>query len=209
MSTVTPIIMESSDVIVGTKLAELREKKINKVHIDIVDGLFADLLTIAPADLQQFDLSSFQLDLHLLVDDPMEWVEECVALKPKRLIAQIEKMGSQQLYLETVGGYGVAGGLALKVETPIEEIEEEVLKACPVILLLSIAPGTSGNPFDERVIPKIRELRERYNGSILIDGGINPVTYKQVLEAGASEAGANNAWWSGKFEIINSKLETN
>jgi pentose-5-phosphate-3-epimerase len=50
------------------------------------------------------------------------------------------------------------------------------------------------------VIEKIGQLRKIYQGSILIDGGINPDTYKQIIDAGASEAGANSAWWRGDFE---------
>jgi pentose-5-phosphate-3-epimerase len=67
------------------------------------------------------------------------------------------------------------------------------------ILFLAIPPGTTGSPFDERVISKIKALRVKYNGSILIDGGINPETYTRVLAAGASEAGGNSAWWRGDF----------
>ena len=94
---ITPIIMESDIGIVGEKLALLKTAGVPRVHIDIGDGLFSDMLSVAPADLQQFDLAPFSLDFHLLVDDPMEWVEECVALSPKRVIGQIEHMGSQAI----------------------------------------------------------------------------------------------------------------
>lgn len=196
---ITPIIMESEIEEVGRKLAILREEKIDRVHIDIGDGLFSDLLSIAPSDLQQFDMTKLKTDIHLLVDDPTEWVEESVALKPQRLIAQIEHMGSQVAFVETVEGYGVEGGLALKIDTPIEEIEPEALVKAQTILLLAIPPGTTGSPFDVRVISKIKGLRDRYEGKILIDGGMNPETYKRVIEAGASEAGANSAYWRGDF----------
>lgn len=195
---ITPIIMESDLAEVERKLGILREKKADRVHIDIGDGLFSDLLTIAPADLQEFDLSEMKMDIHLMVDDPTEWVEEAVALKPARLIAQIERMGSQKLFLDTVESYGGAGGIALKIETPIEEIEEEVLAQCKTILLLAIPAGTTGSAFDERVIDKIKQLRKIYSGSILIDGAMNKETYGRVLEAGATEAGANSAYWRGE-----------
>lgn len=196
---ITPIIMESSVAEVEKKLMILRAQKLARVHIDIGDGLFSELLSVTPADLQQVDLSGMQLDLHLLVDDPTEWIEESVALRPRRLIGQIERMGSQATFLEAVVGYGGQGGLALRVETPIEEIEKEVLLTCQTILLLAIPPGTTGAPFDERVLPKIRELRKIYPGSILIDGGMNKETYRRAMEAGASEVGANSAWWKGEF----------
>lgn len=199
----TPIIMESDERKVGEKLVQLKEQKQKRVHIDIVDGLFTDLITITPADLQQFDLSSFEVDFHLLVDDPTEWIEESVALKPQRLIAQIEKMGSQIAYLEAVEGYGVKGGLALELTTPVEELEKQALNKAKVVLLLAIPAGTSGNPFSEAVIPKIKELRKNYDGDILIDGGINPSTYKKIIESGATEAGANSSWWKGVFNETN------
>ena len=198
---ITPIIMESTIEEVGRKLAILREQKVGRVHIDIGDGLFSDLLSIAPADLQQFELTNFKMDMHLLVDDPTEWIEESVALKPQRLIAQIEHMGSQVAFMETVEGYGVESGLALKIDTPIEEIEPEAMAKAKTILLLAIPPGTTGSPFDARVISKIKGLRGKYEGKILIDGGMNPETYKRVLAAGAREAGANSAYWRGDFSV--------
>lgn len=196
---ITPIIMESDIDVVEQKLAVLAERKISNVHLDIGDGLFSDLFTISPADLQQFDMSRMKIDMHLLVDDPMEWIEESVALKPARLIGQIERMGSQILFLETVSSYQVKAGLALEIGTPIEEIEIEALDKCDVVLLLAVPAGTSGSKFNEDVITKIIELRKIYKGSILIDGGINKITYKQIIDAGATEAGANSAFWKGEI----------
>ncbi len=196
---ITPIIMESDLAEVKRKLRILREKNERLVHIDIGDGMFSELLTIAPADLQEFDLSNMKMDIHLMVDDPTEWIEESVALKPARLIAQIERMGSQKLFLENVTSYGFEGGLGLKIETQIEEIEPDILKYCKTILLLAIPIGTSGSSFDERVIDKIKQLRKIYTGSILIDGAMNKEKYQVVVQAGATEAGANSAWWRGEW----------
>ncbi len=196
---ITPIIMESDILVVEKKIKTIIERGEGRVHIDIGDGLFSDLLTISPADLQQFDLSELKLDFHLMVDDPTEWIEETVALSPLRIIGQIERMGSQKLYLETIASYGGEGGLALKLETPIEEIEEEVIAKCKTILLLSVPVGTTGSSFDERVIPKISELRKIYTGSILVDGGINKDTYEKAIRAGASETSANSSYWQGKL----------
>lgn len=192
--------MESEIEIVREKVSLLRGQKQNKLHFDIGDGLFSDLLTIAPADLQEVDLSQMQIDLHLLVDDPVEWIEECVALTPRRVIGQIEHMGKQSVFVEAVEGYHVEAGLALKIETPIAEIEEDVLQKIKTILLLEIPPGTTGSPFDMRVLDKIKDLRKMFLGSIVVDGGINQETYRLAMEAGATEAGANSAWWRGEWQ---------
>ena len=196
---ITPIIMESDLKIVAAKLLALKERAIRNVHIDIGDGLFSDLLTIAPADLQELDISNMLMDIHLLVDDPTEWIEECVALNPVRVIGQIERMGSQTLFLQEINKYRFKGGLALEISTPVEEIEREALELANVVLLLAVPSGTSGSLFDKRVIEKIRELRKIYSGSILVDGAINKDTYKEIIDAGATEAGANSAYWKGEL----------
>lgn len=196
---ITPIIMEGTMEMVRERVGVLRAKHEKRVHIDIGDGLFSDLLTIAPADLQELDLAGMEIDMHLMVDDPTEWIEESIALKPARLIAQIERMGSQQAFLKMVESYGGEGGLALALNTPIEEIEDESLNSCKTILLLAIPTGTTGEPFDERVLTKISSLRKIYQGNILIDGGINRETYKKIISAGATEAGANSAYWKNKL----------
>lgn len=196
---ITPIIMESDLNVVAAKLLALKERKIDRVHFDIGDGLFSEMISISPADLQEVDTANLKMDMHLLVDDPLEWIEECVALNPRRVIGQIERMGSQVLFLETVESYRFKAGLALSISTPIEEIEEEALKKASVILLLSVPAGTSGSKFDPNVIPKIKELRKIYKGSILIDGGINKTTYQQVMGAGATEVGENSSYWKGEI----------
>src|SRR3989339_412770 len=104
-------------------------------------------------------------------------------------------LGSQVVFMETVEGYGVEAGLALKMETSIEAVEKDMLARVKTILLLEIPPGTTGSPFDIGVLDKIIELKKIFAGSILVDGGINPETYKLAMEAGANEAGANSAYW--------------
>jgi ribulose-phosphate 3-epimerase len=192
--------MESDLKVVAAKMLSLKEKKIDRVHIDIGDGLFSDLLTIAPSDLQEIDIANMRMDIHLLVDDPSEWIEECVALNPKRVIGQIERMGSQEVFVDTVLGYKCRAGIALKIDTDIEEIDPLAMKKVSTILLLAIPPGTTGSPLDMKIFQKIKDLRKIYDGSILIDGAMDTDTYAKVLDAGATEAGSNSAWWRGDYD---------
>lgn len=191
----TPIIMEESLEVVENKVQLLRQRGEARVHFDIGDGLFSELLSVTPADLASINLEGLGIDIHLLVDDPTEWLQECVVIKPKRVIGQIERMGSQTGFVEEVIAEGAIAGLALELATPVASLEKEALEKCEVVLLLSVPAGTSGSKFDERVISKIGELREIYKGNILVDGGINQETEKLVMEAGASETGMNSYYW--------------
>lgn len=196
----TPIIMEADLGAVAAKMLALKEKQRDKVHIDISDGLFCDYLSIAPSDLQEIDTANMKIDFHLLVDDPTEWIEECIALNPRRIIGQVERMGSQAIFIKTIESYKGEAGLALEIGTPVDAIEKEALQKAKVILLLAVPSGTHGSDFDERVIEKIKELKKVYQGAILIDGGMNKTTQQKVMEAGATEIAANSAYWRGEWD---------
>lgn len=197
---IVPISLERKIEVVREQLATLRNYKIRRIHIDIIDGLYADNITVSPADLQELDFAGMELDLHLLVDDPVEWIPECVAIKPTRVIAQIEKMGNIEYFLQVMEEQqGVQTYLGVGIHTPLAELGRDVLKRIDGVLLMAIEPGFGGNPFLPEVLGKIRELRTIYQGEIFVDGGIKPATYRQVLEAGASEAGANSYLWQGDF----------
>lgn len=197
---IVPISLENKIEVVSRQLETLKKHQIPRFHVDIIDGLYADNVTIAPADLQQLDFAEIELDLHLLVDDPTEWIPECVAIKPKRIIAQIERMGRLEYFVEAVKEHkGIKVYLGLGIETDLDNLSEEILSQIEGVLLMAVKPGFGGNPFLPAVLPKITKLREKTSKEIFIDGGMNPETYRQVLAAGASEAGANTFLWRGEF----------
>lgn len=174
---------------------ELVKESFERFHVDIIDGLFVDNLTVSLGDLKGIDFGELKLDLHLMVDDPVAWVEECVELKPGRVIGQIERMGSQREFVDWVKGYEVGVGLAVDLYTPVSSIEMEVLSDVDVVLLMSVKAGNSGQKFEKTVIKKIEKLREGYDGLIMVDGGMNDKTYEKVIEAGADEVAMNSYLW--------------
>jgi len=198
---IVPISLESDVGVIGKQLEMALKVEAERFHVDIIDGLYADNLTVAPADLQAINFGGIELDLHLLVDDPTEWIPECVALRPARIFAQIEKMGNIEHYLEVMKEHGeVKACIGVGLHTPIDSLEDGVLSGVDGVLLMAIEPGFGGSPFHPEVLPKIKELRKRYKGEIFVDGGMNPTTYALVKRNGASEAGANSALWRGDFE---------
>jgi len=197
---IVPIINESRVKEVKRKL-EMVRGVVERVQIDVADGLFTDHLTIGPKDLLDYDFGEMEVEYHLMVDDPTEWIGECVEAGAKRIIGQIERMGSQGLFVEEVESSGKVGaGLALEYTTPLEAIEREMLVKVKMILLLSIPTGPAGGVWQEGILKKISSLRERYQGEIFIDGGMNPQRYREVLAAGATTAGSSSYLWKDDWE---------
>ena len=197
MKIITPIVLESDARAIQRK-ADLAKQFATTFHVDIIDGMYADNVTVAPADLQGVPLAPLAVDLHLLVDDPVEWLPECVALSPTRIFAQIEKMGDIGHYIQALREHaGVGVGVGVGIHTPLTELTDEILQKIDGVILMAIEAGFSGKPFQTAVLPRIKELRKRYLGPIVVDGGINPERAKLCFAAGATEVGANSYLWQG------------
>jgi len=78
------------------------------------------------------------------------------------------------------------------------ETIQHVIGDIDMVLLMSVNPGFGGQAFIPEVLPKIRKVKEMaeqkgVNLEIEIDGGVNPETAKQCMEAGANVLVAGSA----------------
>jgi len=191
MIQIIPAILTNDEKELQERIA-LCEGVTNQVQIDIIDGVFADNKTIDPSDLTFIDTKLF-IDYHLMVKEPIDWVQKCYDDgRGDRLIGQIEMMYSQKLFIEEVKERGLAVGLALDIDTPVEKLDPAVLYAVDVILVMSVKAGFGGQEFNTKVLQKIEELdhiraRDELSFKICDDGGISLENIDEVNVEGVDE----------------------
>jgi len=181
--------------------------KVERVQIDIVDGKFAPNKTIAVNQLVGLvDMvdDNLRFDFHLMVDDPAAYLEK--GYWPGAtdfIIAQIEKMASQTEFCRQAKEQGFKVGLAVDLETPLENLEEMALDFCDQVLILGVKAGFSGQKFSPQAVKKITNLRrwrerERWQFLIGVDGGLNKKTIPFCRQAGAEIFYVGGAIWKAK-----------
>jgi ribulose-phosphate 3-epimerase len=154
--------------------------------------------------------AKLNLEAHLMIEEPEKEIDKWLESGVKRILVHYEALANEKgkskneqvprrrdeklklkikNLIKKCDVRNVELGIVLNLETPIDVLEKlHVTGFMPhVIQLMSIAQiGYHGHPFDEKVIPKIRALKERRFGvKIAVDGGINKETAKLVLGAGA------------------------
>jgi len=158
----------------------------SRVQMDVVDGKFAPVETVAPEVLLTIE-TPVEIEAHLMVEEPVEWVERCAAAGVTAVYGQVEKMTDKQDFITKAEEAGMRTGLAFDLETSLIGLDEWVnLVDC--VLLMSHPAGYQGLPFDERVLEKIKNVREMSPMvTILVDGGLNEENIKKCLEVGGEK----------------------
>lgn len=210
MVEVIPAILTDSATEALEKLS-VCEDVVKRVQIDIIDGVYADNRTIDPANLGKLE-TSLALDFHLMVKDPINWVEKCANAGADRIIGQIEMMGSQKEFLERVQLTNLRVGLAIDIDTPVSELDPLVLNNLDVVLVMSVKAGFGGQKFDKSVIGKIRELdeiriRDKTPFKICVDGGETEEVIDDTHFAGADEVVVGKLLFNGDLAENIMKLE--
>jgi len=155
---------------------------VNKVQLDVVDGIWAPTKTSGPEDLAKVD-TAVTFDAHLMVDKPEEWLDRCVDGGVERVFGQVEKMADKVAFIADAQAKGLGVGLAYDIGTPLTGLEE-VINDIDAVLLLSVEGGAQGRPFDERVLSKIKEVRKiNKRVTIVVDGGLDEANIKKCLIA--------------------------
>lgn len=155
------------------------------VHIDILDGKFANNLTfLDPEPFKKYS-KDFFFELHMMVENPISYVAPWSRAGFKRFIGHIEKMPDISAFIEEGKKYGEVG-IAIDGPTAIDFSALPLENVDCVLVYTSEKAGHSGPPFDASRLEKVRTIRQKTQAVIEVDGGINEETILLAKNAGAN-----------------------
>ena len=173
---------------------DLEVAKTDYYHIDVMDGKFVEkdtsvLMYSYASSIKQ--ISNIPLDVHLMVKNVKEYIDEYIALNPQFITIHYEACKDKKEIkktLEYIKKNNIKCGLSIKPATKIEEIYE-FLPYISLILIMTVEPGKGGQKIIPETINKISKLKEYlYQNNletyIEADGGIKLENVEQLKSAG-------------------------
>ena len=165
-------------------------------HIDVMDGKFVEndtrevMLEYANTIKQ---ISNIPLDVHLMVQDLKENIDEYIGLEPNIITFQLEACKDKNEVLETINYIkenNIKVGIAIKPGTDIKEILE-YLPYIHMVLIMTVEPGKGGQKLIQETISKVEELKKYIDENnididIEVDGGINSENAQELQDKGAN-----------------------
>lgn len=173
------------------------------IHVDVMDGRFVPPITMGPLVVEAVRRATkLPLDVHLMVVEPEKHIPDFVKAGASSVTVHVETCPHLHRTLGQIRELGAVPSVTLNPSTPLSAIEE-VLGDVGMVLVMSVNPGWGGQSFIPASLDKVRRLRAMLDarGSkarVEVDGGVNPQTARQVVDAGADVLVAGNAVFRAK-----------
>ncbi len=170
-------------------------------EVGILEGTFKEIVG-QERKLPEIDTLNYELDL--MIQNPEKGIKSWMHTGASRAIFHIESISDYEWFWKNLahvkapfpelGVKGVEIGLALNIETQNEEIYPHIEKIDFVQCMGIAKIGFQGQPFDDKVLPKIEDLRKRFPELIIsVDGGVSLETAPRLIEAGANRLVSGSA----------------
>ena len=202
MVKLAPSILSADFVNLERDIRALGPQGADYVHVDVMDGCFVPNITIGiPVTAAIKRISPLPLDVHLMIDRPLRYVEDFCRAGADILTVHVESdlPANIRAALEKTRALGVRAGLSVKPNTRAEAVLP-FLELCDLILVMTVEPGFGGQSFMADMMPKLRTVRgwidQKNPGCELeVDGGVNEKTGRLCVENGANVLVAGSAWF--------------
>ena len=213
MAKIAPSILAADFANLGRDIRNIEENGADFVHVDIMDGIFVPNISSGiPVVKASRPVTKLPLDVHLMIDRPIRYVEEFVKAGADFVTIHMEADQPQNTLeaLDRIHALGCKAGIVLKPKTPAEAAIP-YLEKCDMVLVMTVEPGFGGQSFMADQMDKVAQLKEwldEINPDCLleVDGGVDAKTHAICKESGANVLVAGSAYFKASDRAAFVKL---
>lgn len=201
----------------GSEVSLLEKTDVKLAHVDVMDGCFTPMMTVGPAFVKALKTPLLK-DVHLMIQDPLEKVDEYVAAGADVITVHAESGTHIHRVFQKLGqmsnandsARGLVRGVALNPGTPLAVLTP-LIDEVELIMLLGINPGWGGQSFIPSTFARIEKVKGMVAAAerdilVCVDGGVTRDNITDLATAGVDIVVTGSAVFDGRNPVENAEF---
>ena len=199
---ISPSILSADFAKLGEEVRAIDAAGADWIHIDVMDGHFVPNLTIGPAVVKALrPHTSLPFDVHLMISPVDGFIDAFADAGADTITVHPEAGPHLHRTIQHIKSLGKRAGVSLNPATPAKMLDY-IIEEVDLVLVMTVNPGFGGQKFIASQLKKIESIatmiaKRNLVVDIEVDGGIDPVTAIQAVDAGATVLVAGTAAFRG------------
>ncbi len=187
---VAPSLLAANFLNLEKDIKMVNESQADWFHVDVMDGHFVPNISFGFSIISQIkSIASKPLDVHLMISNPDQYIEEFKKSGANHLTVHYETCPHLHRSIDSIKENDMKAGVVINPHNPVSLLSD-IVADVDIVLIMSVNPGFGGQKFIPSTYRRISELKElilRKNSKALIevDGGVDTTNAGKLLEAGA------------------------
>jgi len=201
----------------GSEVSLLEKTDVKLAHVDVMDGCFTPMMTVGPPFVKALKTPLLK-DVHLMIQDPLEKVDEYVAGGADVITVHVESGTHIHRVFQKLGtmsnandpARGLVRGVALNPGTPLAVLKP-LIDEVELIMLLGINPGWGGQSFIPSTFARIEKVKGMIAEAekdilVCVDGGVTRDNITELGTAGVDIVVTGSAVFDGNNPVENAEF---